>query len=363
MPKTFTIILTFLIIGKVNSQEFQETTKGKFSGLVFGDYFYNLQRDTNIMTLKDVANGGTQDVHGLRLRRIYFTYDYKISDKLNTRFRLESDETQFTSSLKGAASSFGMFVKDAYLSWSFHSNHNITIGIQDPPTFVISESFWNNRFHEKTIMNLRGYSSRDLGITLKGKIDDAGIFNYRVMAGNGSASIPENDKYKNYYGHLEVKPVSGMSIVAYGDYKSRKKITDIYQNKSVSNNISTAALFVGYRQKDKFSFGLETFYRFTENGYDNKTDSLFADAEGLGLSVFATVNINPKNALFGRFDYYDPDTNTTSNLRNMMFFGLNHKVDDKFIISPNIVVETYEKAENTDIKNSITPRLTFFWSF
>ena len=61
--------------------------KGKFSGYMFGDYYYNVQqRDTT-----------KKDLNGFQFRRIYFTYDYAISPKFDSRFRLEADQAALSS--------------------------------------------------------------------------------------------------------------------------------------------------------------------------------------------------------------------------------------------------------------------------
>ena len=78
----------------------QDDAGGKISGYMFGDYFYNAARDTSITSLPNVANGGAKDLRGFQLRRIYFTYDYDISEIFSTRFRLEADQSSNTGSNK-----------------------------------------------------------------------------------------------------------------------------------------------------------------------------------------------------------------------------------------------------------------------
>ncbi|GAB4138630.1 MAG: hypothetical protein Fur0015_09910 [Ignavibacteriales bacterium] len=43
---------------------------------------------------------------------------------------------------------------------------------------------------------------------------------------------------------------------------------------------------------------------------------------------------------------------------------MNYKVDEKVIISPNLLIETYENIPGQKyIKTSVTPRITFYYSF
>src|SRR5512146_3331458 len=139
----------------------QSEPKGKLSGLMFGDYFYNIdQRDT-----------AKKDLNGIQLRRIYFTYDYAISPNFDTRFRLEADQSALTSDGK-----IGVFVKDAYLKWKgIFEGSDVLFGVSPAPAFDASEEAWGYRSLEKTIMDLRGIvPSRDLGVDLKGKLTDDG---------------------------------------------------------------------------------------------------------------------------------------------------------------------------------------------
>ena len=106
-----TIIIAFIVLFSSQFLLAQDNSGGKISGYMFGDYFYNAARDTGISSLSNVVNGGKKDLNGFQLRRIYFTYDYTISENFSSRFRLEADQTANTSDGK-----VGVFVKDAYLN-------------------------------------------------------------------------------------------------------------------------------------------------------------------------------------------------------------------------------------------------------
>lgn len=64
---------------------------------MFGDYFYNVARDTGISSFSNLATPGKRDLHVFQFRRIYFTYDYEISEIFSTRFRLEAEMKYKTS--------------------------------------------------------------------------------------------------------------------------------------------------------------------------------------------------------------------------------------------------------------------------
>src|SRR5512143_3253741 len=163
MRKLFIASLFLLVLG-VDAQ-----SQGKFSGLMFGDYFYNVARDTVFRrtNLPNSAVGGQKDLQGFQFRRIYFTYDNDISEKFTTRFRLEADQAALSSNGK-----ISTYVKDAYLKWkNIFGGSDLTLGLQPTPAYEISENAWGSRSLEKTIMDLRGIiPSRHLGISLPGTL-------------------------------------------------------------------------------------------------------------------------------------------------------------------------------------------------
>ncbi|MFZ6033978.1 MAG: outer membrane beta-barrel protein [Melioribacter sp.] len=356
------VALILLSTNNIFSQEV--VNKGRISGYMFGDYFYNVARDTGLSSLPNVVNGGTKDLNGFQLRRIYFTYDYDISESFTTRFRLEANEIANTTNNK-----IGVFVKDAYLRWKdIFEGSDLIIGIQPTPAWEITETFWG-RFLEKTIMDLRGISSsRDIAVALKGKFDQGGLFKYWAMIGNGSGNSPEKDKYKRFYAHIQYSPTKQFTATLYADLKARPDINDPASKSNppatIANNDLTYSLFLGYKEKDAYSFGVEGFLNSRQNGMVNGTD--VKDKNGMGISAFASYNISKELAVVGRYDYFDPNTDSSvkGDSRNWFIFSLNYKPDEKVTISPNVIIETYESIPNgRSIDASITPRITFFYSF
>lgn len=360
------LLLAFLIFSSTNllfSQEIEN--KGRFSGYMFGDYFYNLVRDSSISSLPNVANGGEKDLRGFQLRRIYFTYDYDISETFSTRFRLEADQSANTSNNK-----IGVFVKDAYLKWKdIFKGSDFIFGIQPTPAYEISEGIWGNRFLEKTIMDLRGIvSSRDLGVVLKGKFTDEGTLKYWLMIGNNSGNVPEVDKYNRFYAHIQYSPFKKFTTTIHADFKVRPNIDDPLSTSTppstLSNNDITYSLFLGYKEKEAYTFGAEGFITTRQNG--NVSSTTVENKSGFGISVFGSYYFSSVVDVVGRFDYMEPNTGDAhkGDSRNWFIFSFNYKPDEKVTISPNVVIETYESIPNgRSIDASITPRITFFYTF
>jgi hypothetical protein len=345
-------------------------SQGKFSGYMFGDYYYNITRDAAVPSSSVASPAGTTAYSAFQLRRAYLTYDNDISEQFTSRFRLEADQGAGTSSAAAGDELYGgkvgVIVKDAYLTWkNIFAGSNLVFGVQPTPAYEISEAAWGYRSLEKTIMDLRSVvDSRDMGVSLKGKITEDGTINYWLMYGNGAGTAkPESDKYKRYYGHIQVKPITNLQATIYADYKDAANTST-----GASNGTLTTALFVGYAEPFSYNVGVEGFLASQSNGYTNADGSL-ANKNGLGFSVFGSLYIIPELAAVVRYDYYDPnsasDEKAKYDTRNYFIAGLSWKVDKNVSIQPNVLCETYEAtaAGKGAPDPSITGRVTLYYVF
>ena len=358
------IVMSIILISTFNLHA-QNESNGKISGYMFGGYFYNVARDPGIAGISNSALNGEKDFQGFAFRRIYFTYDYTISSDFSTRFRIEADQKGNVSNDK-----FGLAIKDAYLKWkNIFDGSDLIVGLQPTPAFGASEFMWGYRSLEKTIMDLRGIVlSRDLGIALKGKLACDGMWNYWIEIGNNSGNKSETDKYKRFYAHVDFRPTKNLRFTLYGDYNVRPErddpnsITD--PKATLSNNILTTAFFAGYQEKDKFSIGVEGFYRTQKNGVI--FNQSMEDLNAFGISLFGSYDLSEKFSVIGRYDYYDPVSNSFAegDSRNYVILGMSYRPDPKVAIMPNIQFESYEKLPNgTEFDNSMTARITVYYEF
>lgn len=342
--KKIVLLLSFvlLLISVATAQD-----KGpKFSGLMFGDYFYNAS----------AHDSSKKDFNAFQFRRIYITTDYVISDNFSTRFRLEADQGEITNNGK-----ITTMVKDAWLKWKdIFSGSDLIFGISPTPAFDVSEGAWGHRYLEKTIMDLNGIvPSRDLGADLKGKLSQSGSVKYWVKVGNGSGNSPESNKNKRIYGLLELSPSPNVLITFYGDYASNP------QKLNNNNDAIVGAGFVNYKQAGKFSLGIEGFIKSQQNNYTSMNGSLTSQS-AFGLSIWAYANLSDKVQIVGRFDSFDPNTssNSTKDGKNLILAGLQFNPVEHVSITPNVEIFTYQAdSSNHGDKNDITPRVTFFWEF
>ncbi|MBN8545232.1 MAG: hypothetical protein J0L60_03775 [Ignavibacteria bacterium] len=359
MKRMHKAILIFSILSfTLYSQE--DIGKGRLSGLIFGDYYYNLQRDSNAASMNNVALPGAEKMNAFQIRRIYLTYDHDISAEFSGRIRLEAENATTVNN------KFGVFLKDAYIKWSeIFPGSDLVLGLQPPPVYGISESYWENRFLEKTQLDLRKISpSSDLGISLRGNLWGNGILKYWLMFGNGNGNSPETDKHKRAYSHLQFSPDKRFTFTFSFDYVSKPALlirtpgpTDL----EYPNDDFNFTLFAGYREKQRVSAGIEAFYGIRQNGEQQR--NLEGHSYSAALSLFGTWYFSPKMAVAARYDYFDPLTSQDGDSRNLFLFAVNWYPAVGVIFSSNIVIESYESLPNgTSFKTAITPRLTFYYA-
>jgi hypothetical protein len=367
MKKTLPIVASLIVL--CTSAIFGQ---GKFSGYMIGDYYYNVVRDSSFYhtapsnSASTSSAPGTNAMQAFQFRRIYFAYDNDISEQFTSRFRLEADQVQETvdgTKSPVAASKISVFVKDAYLKWkNVFSGSDMIFGIQPTPAFEISEAAWGYRSLEKTIMDLRGIvSSRDQGISLKGKLTGDGMVNYWVMLANNSGNSPEADKYKRYYVHLQLKPFTNFQATVYADYK------DVANVAAGNNGTWTTALFAGYSVPFSYNINVEAY--LTSQGHAfTPTGGTLGSKNGMGISVFGSYSLIPELSAVLRYDYFDPNTNSATNakgdVRNYVIAGLSWKVDKNVSVMPNLLYETYEALHgHGEPDPSVTARLTMYYVF
>jgi hypothetical protein len=243
------LIITALVVGSVFPARVQAQTSGddasqtggaqepkqpsgKFSGLMFGDYYWYYDRHQDSISTTDPTVIKGQ--HGLWFRRIYLTYDYTFNDRLNTRVRLEMNSQGDFS-----GGDLTPYVKDAYLRWAYTGQHVLTLGIHPSLTFDWLESLWGLRHIEKTPVDLyRLDSSRDFGISVSGPTPVEAL-SYAAQFGNESGNGSETDEGKivRFATRYERKP--GLALEGFYSFATRP----------AGEHRQTAQGVVGFRNK------------------------------------------------------------------------------------------------------------------
>ncbi|MCP5046114.1 MAG: hypothetical protein GY940_03015 [bacterium] len=294
----------------------KKASEGKFSASAFGDYYF-------------IANDHVESIEGrtgFRLRRVYLTYDRKISDIFSARVRLEMKQPDgFSNNADKAVP----FLKDAYVAWRTGNQH-LVLGIAPTPTWDVVEKVWGYRAVEKTPMDLYKLgSARDFGVGFKGKIDRKGKFRYHAMVGNGNGINSENDKGKKAMLSFGYYPVKELVFEVYADYFDRPGEADW----------STFQAFAALKV-EKIRIGLQYAYQERQASENQQMASLF------GVFQFT-----PKSSTFFRIDWmfnpnpsgssisYIPFSSNASS--TYVLWGLDLRIHKMFSILPNLQVVYY----------------------
>ena len=316
------------------------------NGFMFADYY-------------NVINHHVEDYegqHGFWFRRIYFTYNSDLTDKIKMRLRFEMASSDFTKD----SDNLYAFVKDAYLSFKVGSS-NLLAGIISTPTWGNNvENMWGYRALEKTPMDLfKLGSSRDFGIGFKGNFDKDKKFSYNFLIGNGASNKSETNQGKKLYGAIAFKPVKGLVFELYGDYEVKSEIEKytVYQG------------FAGY-MGEWGRIGFLYANRHLENammGYDAGV-----------FSGFAVIKAGEKIDIIGRYDTTFGDwweakfkgskvswVPMADNVKpSFIILAVSYKLAKDIWLIPNIKLATYQTPnEGEKPNNDLYANLTLWFKF
>ncbi len=321
---------------------------GLIKGYVASEYYYVFNHNTG-----DIDDGGIQGSNGFLFRRIYFTYENKLTDNVKMRLRLEMNSPgDYVTS-----SSLNPYVKDAYLSFSLGGGASLVAGIQGPPSFELEESVWGWRPLEKTPLDLYKWtSSRDFGVALKGGKTLA----YHFMFGQGSSNKSETNKGKKFFGSLAYK-ANGFVIEGMAQYERAK----------TGDNDFILKGFGGYTG-DWGRVGL--MYANRSYKAEGADDSLVYNI----ASVFAVIKAGEKVELIGRYDMnfgdgykesfkgsgvaYVPFANNHE--FSFVIAALSYQVVKNVWIIPNVKFAMYKDPDEGDkADNDFYGFLTLYFKF
>lgn len=315
--------------------------QGRFSGLMFGDYHYELAHH-------DAAVEGN---NGFWLRRVFFTYDNDLSDKFAMRFRLEMNGP---GDFKTAAT-LVPFVKDAYLAAKL-GRHTLMLGLVGTQMYSKVEEFWGYRPMEKTAIDLFKFgSSRDLGLGLQGPLDKGGKLTYSLVVGNGSGTKSEADRGKGAYGRLDFQPSPSLLLELYADHVDG----------GAGNSVGVLQLLAGWkgeRGRVGLNFGLR----------HSRTAGVSRDLKF--ISLFGVGKLSPKLELVGRFDrLLDPNPSGSridyipmaDNAKaNVLLAGLGWGLNEKVKVIPNLKYVFYDTPEGGERPDAdLYAYLTLYFKF
>jgi len=357
MQKIFTFcgIVFFFYV-----QAQMKTYKDRLSVDFFGDYYYNVLRDTLFTSITNNVLQGATGMHGFQIRRLDINFQHQFNSSYTFIFTASSEESDF---LPNGKNSFG--IKQAYFQKDslFQKDISIYAGISPNPAIFYKEKWGEYRFLEKTITTLRiGEFTNDLGVGFRASFLHS--FFLHILVGNNSGSKLETDKYKSFFGVIGFKPSEKWIFTIEGTYHDQKKIIDVYDTgipqRKLSNDKWILSCFGGV-ELNRVKIGLTYFFNQRMHDFNNGASLINYSLQG--LSLFWLYNFHRSHGLMGRFDYYDPNLLIKENLRWYAILAYLYKPLDGIILSPNVQVEFYSPVGSTTYKPSVTARITLSMKF
>lgn len=332
-------MVVFLSPALLHSNEEKVCCPYKFSGYMFGDYYY-------VVNHHDSTYEGQ---NGFWFRRIYFTYDNKINEEFSIRLRLEFNSPDFTKN----SDKLTPFVKDAYLKWKF-KNNALILGISPTPTWELIEDFWGYRSVEKNPLDLQKFGkSRDFGIAFTGgkNIGEKLKIGYHLVSGNGEGENSENNKFKKVMGAIDFE-ITPFVFQIYGDWEEGKGNRDIY----------TYQGFLGLKFK-KIKIGTQFAQQIKEMEPDKEKSYEIA-------SGFLTLDLHEKITFLLRYDkMFDPSPKGISYIpfaqakSNLLITGIDFKANEFVHFIPNVEYVFYDETNGYKPDADLYLRLTFYYKF
>lgn len=288
----------------------------------------------NFSSIHQLSDGKTGGAGGAQadLKRFYLSVDHKFNDifsaDLTTDVRYGSN---------GLSNDDVLYVKKAYLQAKLSPAFWVRLGAADLPWIPFVENVYGYRFVENTLIDRTKYgTSSDWGVHVGGDLAN-GLISYQVSAidGHGYKTLSRSSDTLDLEGRLSIQPLHKF-VVAVGGYTGKlgKSVAGQPDTPHNATRFDALAAYTGKRAR----VGIEYF---TAKNWSNVTSATSDKSDG--WSAFGSFNVTPKLALFGRYDWVDPNKRTDPAAKEHYY---NIGVD--YLVAKNIDVAAVYKRDRAD---------------
>jgi hypothetical protein len=259
----------------------------KFSGVIFPRFGLDLTE-------------GKDDFNAFEVDRTYLKADVKITDKLASRFTIDSGRVPApTVTLPDGTAVTGtgdtqlrVFVKHAWFEYKPSDAITTRGGLTETPFLPFEEKFEGTRYAAKAFLDdLKLEATADLGASVGGKHAD-GLVTWMVGAYNGETfKAPEVDAGKSFQALVVVDPLAAP------DAKTSLPIA-VFVDESLHTGGDPRTTFAGF-------VGFKAPELLVTAQFDG---TMSGGTTGLGQSVLAQVRAPDVAFVLGRFDHWDPSS-------------------------------------------------------
>jgi len=286
------------------AEEISKSSSGWWDNTkVSGRMYYNFTNIDNERSGVQQSNSGV----GFDIKRFYVGIDHKFSDMFSGNVT-----TDLTYDSGVGASQ--VYIKKAYLDAKISKALDVRLGSTDLPWVPFVEGIYGYRYVENVLIDRTKFgTSADWGLHANGKLGDNGMFQYAVALVNGAgykkAGAIFHSNSVDFEGRLSAN--WNNFIVAVGGYVGK-----LGKDTEGTTTYHTANRFdaLGAYKANGITLGVE--YMYADN-WTSITSMAPDTAEGFG--VFGSYQFNPEWAVFGRYDYVEPNQKTKPNLNDDYF--------------------------------------------
>lgn len=280
--------------------------------------------------MDDLGNGFNE----FDVTRSYLTVRSELSDK--TSLRITSD-LRSTGENRSEFNGYTIILKYAFLDWkpNFASGHlNLRIGLHPTQYTYHMNKVWNRRYLSTTVGDLHGFlTASDFGISAiagLGRNSQRGQLSFSILNGTKYTDVEEENKNKdlNLFGRFyplhNNEDFAGSSVMGQIYLGTQNRTFGPATDASdYDKQLVSAAGLLAYRSTFDLGFDLNFLSEGQGAGTPERKrsgHSFFGTLyfEGLAPDRDFLRNVN----IFGRLDFYDPDTDASDDSETHLIIGL-----------------------------------------
>ena len=278
------------------------TASTTVSGRMYFDVSHLSQKSNGVRTAPSGA--------GFDIKRFYVGIDHKFNDTYSANV---TTDFQYSA----AISSTHLFLKKAYLQGTYSDALTVRIGAADLPWVPFVEDLYGYRYLEQVMVDrTKTGTSSDWGVHALGKLGPYVSYAVAVVDGAGYKA-PLRSKGMDIEGRISAK--YNDFTVGVGGYSGK-----LGKNTQGATNVfHTATRFnlVGAYVHGPVRVGAEYF---SAKNWNNVTT--VAQEKSDGYSMWASYQINPQYAVFGKYERVKPRKTTAPRLDEDYFnFGIQYE--------------------------------------
>jgi hypothetical protein len=283
-----------------------------------------------------------EDVLTFAFRRVFFTYDLKMSDTVTGRFRTDVKQES-----DGCTR---VYLKHAYADWKATDMVSLRAGVMGTIMFSEVEDVWAYRAVAKMMEDeFKVRSSADFGVMGRVKMNDMLSVNAMMANGEGHDKKDDGASRKAYEVQGLLAPIPGLTV---SGYLGRRGF-DADGDPATTNDQEDATTIdvAGGYARGPFAVGGSVAMVSNWNGT--------ADQKAQGISAWGRFTLpSAPLTLLAKFDRFDPNTDMDDDQTTYIVAGLDYAAGQGMSIIPNI--QQY-KVGNADAETSFL--LTFYWKW